>query len=309
MLFKQYTNLSVKIIGPSIGNIGKPIIDGDNDGKCQEENGNWIPCPPGTGAIEALQRAASIKPWERPFEAGKWEKVDARDHKLSAILKDLADANPNVSPDILNEKAQSLVAGMGLEGQSVFVNGPVTFSPNTLNNTSTKEILKQIDDLYRVNPPKNRLNITITENLPYNVDGATYPVFKETDEIRVELDRKVFSRDERLPARPKVPSGNKPHNQNTVSIEKRKWVLTHEWGHVIDTRHMEQGFTQNTPLNVLLKDGLFLLYKNSPDAGGYASENQYEMYAESFADWVTSKGKSTNLITLAYAKYFGWNAS
>jgi len=310
MLFKQYSHLSVKIIGPSIGDAGKPIIDGDLDGRCREQNGNWIPCPPGTGtgAIEAIQQAASAsKPWERPFEAGKWERVDAQEHGRAMVSEALADANPNLSPDEIAKIAVSLVAGMKLEGE-VYVNGPVSLDRGTLNNTSAKEIMKQIDDLYRLNPPKSRLAITV-KDLPPGYDGMTYVPFKETDPIKMELDRKVFSRQDQLPAPPRVPGKKRPYNQNTVSIELRKWVLTHEWGHALDTRAAEHGFDATTPMDKPLKDGLFLLYRSSPNAGQYALTNQYEMYAESFADWVTSKGKSTNPVTLAYAKYFGWKAS
>lgn len=38
-----------KTLGPSIGDMGKPIRDGDGDGKCQEHDGKFIPCPPGIG--------------------------------------------------------------------------------------------------------------------------------------------------------------------------------------------------------------------------------------------------------------------
>jgi hypothetical protein len=54
---------SVKVIGTPIGSRpdpSKPIIDGDNDGKCQEEGGRWIPCPPGIGdgsVVDSVGRA------------------------------------------------------------------------------------------------------------------------------------------------------------------------------------------------------------------------------------------------------------
>lgn len=309
MLFKQYSNLSIKIIGPSIGDSGKPIIDGDLDGRCREENGNWIPCPPGTGtgAVEALQQAASIKPWDRSFEAGKWEQVDAQDHAMAMVTKALTAVNRNAPKAVIEGQARSIVARMKLEGKPVFVNGPVAVVQGNMAVAVVKDILKQIDNLYSLNPPKSKLLIEFKDLAP-GVDGATYPVLNENETIRMELDRKLFSRAvDRIPARPKVLK-KKPYNQNTVSIEKRKWVLVHEWGHAIDTRAIEHKWTANTPMDTPYKDGLFLLYRNSPDAGEYASTNQHEMYAESFADWATSGGKSTNPVTVAYAKEFGWKA-
>lgn len=38
-----------KGLGPRIGDMGKPMRDGDGDGKCQERGGKWVPCPPNVG--------------------------------------------------------------------------------------------------------------------------------------------------------------------------------------------------------------------------------------------------------------------
>jgi len=46
MIFERFSSLNVKVIGIPLGSIGKPIIDGDGDGRCFEENGESIPCPP-----------------------------------------------------------------------------------------------------------------------------------------------------------------------------------------------------------------------------------------------------------------------
>jgi hypothetical protein len=54
----SFSELKIKVIGPRLD--AKPsssadMIDGDNDGKCQEENGKWVPCPPGVGEGSVLQ--------------------------------------------------------------------------------------------------------------------------------------------------------------------------------------------------------------------------------------------------------------
>jgi len=54
---------SVKVIGAPIGgrrDPSKPLIDADNDGKCQEENGKWIPCPPGIGTGSVIDGAGRV---------------------------------------------------------------------------------------------------------------------------------------------------------------------------------------------------------------------------------------------------------
>jgi hypothetical protein len=44
-------------LGTTIGEARTPIIDGDNDGKCREKNGTWIPCPPGVRGGSLLDDA------------------------------------------------------------------------------------------------------------------------------------------------------------------------------------------------------------------------------------------------------------
>lgn len=39
-----------KQLGERIGDMGKPLIDGDNDGKCREVGDKFVPCPPGVPA-------------------------------------------------------------------------------------------------------------------------------------------------------------------------------------------------------------------------------------------------------------------
>jgi hypothetical protein len=101
----------VKVIGTPIGSRpdpSKPMIDGDNDGKCQEEGGKWVPCPPGVAAgtvvnaTESLMKAVK----QRRRKASSKAKKIRDEHKLpeSAIkwlkrnnigrfLKDMDDPN------------------------------------------------------------------------------------------------------------------------------------------------------------------------------------------------------------------------
>jgi len=46
----------LKQLGPRIGDAGKPLIDGDGDGKCREHGNKFVPCPPGVPAGTLLGR-------------------------------------------------------------------------------------------------------------------------------------------------------------------------------------------------------------------------------------------------------------
>lgn len=84
----------IKVIGPKIGARGKKpgrMIDADNDGKCQEEGGKWVPCPPGVGdghvinaAGEAIRKITKLTPTQKLIKqrrdnaASKAEKIAER---------------------------------------------------------------------------------------------------------------------------------------------------------------------------------------------------------------------------------------
>lgn len=53
---------NVKVVGPKIGSgrgSSKRPRDADNDGKCQEEDGKWIPCPPGVSDGNVIDSAGN----------------------------------------------------------------------------------------------------------------------------------------------------------------------------------------------------------------------------------------------------------
>lgn len=54
-----------KQLGPRLGDAGKPLIDGDGDGKCREVGDKFVPCPPGVPAGTLLGRLTeAIDPLE-----------------------------------------------------------------------------------------------------------------------------------------------------------------------------------------------------------------------------------------------------
>ena len=98
---------SVKVIGPSIGSRldpSKPIIDADNDGKCQEENGNWIPCPPGVGTGSVVNAAGQLidkvreQPAKKPKKVSLDEEIDTRRKKYKEKAAKIIEAAKRMVP-------------------------------------------------------------------------------------------------------------------------------------------------------------------------------------------------------------------
>lgn len=117
---------SVKVLGPKLGrgSAAPKMRDGDGDGKCQEEDGKWIPCPPGVSdgsvinaAGQALRRIGTpigesvqrTKPVSKPADqiakarkkaAAKAEKIQKAAAK--AVSDDQKDAAASIQ-DLLED--------------------------------------------------------------------------------------------------------------------------------------------------------------------------------------------------------------
>jgi uncharacterized protein with gpF-like domain len=94
-------------------------------------------------------------------------------------------------------------------------------------------------------------------------------------------------------------------------IEARRYTIIHEYGHAIDAGDLLLGGLSPADarrVQSAMSDKINLLGKHSRagNLSQYGSTNIYEGYAEAFADFWISKGKSTNLATIEYAKAFGW---
>ena len=91
--------------------------DGDGDGKCQEEDGKWVPCPPGVGdgnvidaagrAIRAIGKPIGDKPDSKP-EPAQHTLAKAREKAAAKAAKIAAAAESNV-PKEKRVLAQELI--------------------------------------------------------------------------------------------------------------------------------------------------------------------------------------------------------
>lgn len=92
---------SVKVIGSPIGgrpDPSKPLIDADNDGKCQEENGKWIPCPPGIGTGSVVNAAGEA--------VGKIQQAATQPRTIDDVVADRRQKFRERAAQILNAARQ-----------------------------------------------------------------------------------------------------------------------------------------------------------------------------------------------------------
>lgn len=88
------------------------------------------------------------------------------------------------------------------------------------------------------------------------------------------------------------------YQASDLSVSFAEWVIAHEWGHTTDRDLIDPEPPE-----------LFEFWSSKPlgyGLGRYARTSRAEAYADCFADWITSEGKTTNPATLAYAKFYDW---
>lgn len=105
---------------------------------------------------------------------------------------------------------------------------------------------------------------------------------------------RIISLNERLWTEPRNNGvGNMP-----ISYSTPRWlyVLTHEFGHASD--------------ETILSYPEFLTFLQfASGLSGYGQSEPAEGYAEAFAEWVLTQGRTTNRASWAYAKRFGWRTT
>lgn len=81
-----------------------------------------------------------------------------------------------------------------------------------------------------------------------------------------------------------------PAAQGVSAVE---YYLTHEYGHVRDTRGRGQ-----------VADDIYRL--DYLETSGYGASNEYEKYAEAYTEWSLTNGETTNETAQTYAKKYFW---
>lgn len=123
--------------------------------------------------------------------------------------------------------------------------------------------------------------------------------------ISVEPDRKMVSQQGRpsygmtVRGEPSIrlsdelfslPPGGDPRTMPTYDQHSPlEYILAHEWGHALDRRRPDQ------------QQAL-----SAPDMSVKGQDSPSEAYAEAFAEWHLSRGRTTNRAARIYAKEYGW---
>jgi hypothetical protein len=248
---------------------------------------------------------SSPRAWERPFKAGAWEAVDDPAELLEEGLRGLPPdlrANPKVKAFMEKELGGKIAQNLA-DGFRHFINGPYSImikqrSDGTISEKVLDLVKRRVELLHEKFPiVAKSLSIVVTRNSIMNSPntlGATLlsRVDDYTNTMWLREDTLESNNEIRYAAR----SAFFQNSDKGIGIGD--WVVTHEWGHASDKR-----------LDTPEPPELFRSWLNQPYGVGlseYGRTSPEEAYAESFADWFTSGGKTQNPATLAYAVFHGW---
>jgi hypothetical protein len=229
-----------------------------------------------------------VKPLQSDgYAPGQWQLQTDNEQRIAEIQNSLKQAAPDMSDEQARTMAEKFLAGTANDTDTNYLNGPheVLFTGN-LSDEKQKLFLGYIDQMQSKFPAGRNLAIRVapSDEFGWGVGGETT---LGTGYIRI--NEKVLLQDfwPGMPVSKDVPSA--------------LYVLAHEWGHAFPSKEQ----ARNTHVhNDAVKSGGMTRYgtHGGKDAEGHAAEG----YAEAFAEWSLSNGKTTNKAAQEYAKRFGW---
>ena len=91
-----------------------------------------------------------------------------------------------------------------------------------------------------------------------------------------------------------------PHWSTPPDTRGSFHTTIHEFGHATDFSRVDPAWDAKSL--AIYEEGM----KNGTMPSGYSKDSHREAYAESFAQWVQTRGASTNPVVMKYAETFGW---
>lgn len=260
---------------------------------------------PGTDAenmaIEEEVAAEELAPeageFSGEFTPGQWTEIT--EDNLEAFIDFWAKPvgpDPYEHLENLRNLRRNAVEKMVKDAKTIVHNGDVLIMDSVGVARENFELMVREIDLLRTHQPQvaSRIVVEASGGLGVNVNGTCELVARTSETARLRIKAGNLDSDRML-----TMDGFK---QASNPIESRVWTLVHEWGHAIDDGNLI-GAPRNTFFGKIRKT-----YPGKPPDGlsGYGRTDKWEGYAESFADWWTSRGTTTNPATRAYAERYGW---
>jgi hypothetical protein len=231
------------------------------------------------------------------YKPGQWRSITLKD-EIDDLAKQLDEAaspekrkaqTEKLGPDWASQVANMLLQGVDDKGDVRYQNDThrVYFS-GSLTRAEQKRFLEHVDFLQTNFPVGRGVNMHISVG-PSSQFGKGVGGETTLGTGSMFINEDVVKRD-------KWPAGM-PASKN---VDAALYVLAHEWGHSVSTP--DEAREKHVHNQAVIAGGM----SRYGTYGVTGVRNPAEGFAEAFAEWALTKGKTTNPATLEYAKHFGW---
>jgi hypothetical protein len=235
---------------------------------------------------------------QKGFEPGGWAQLADNEDEITGMMRDIkqvmpkeaqADNEAKLGPNWLRQLAEQFMEGTVEPDEVRYSNGPhkIRFSGTFAKNSEAqKRFLAEFDLMQSLFPTGHdmRIHVAPSDQFGRGVGGET------------TISTGSMFVNERYLDRDRVWRGMPISSEFTAS----QYILAHEWGHSLSTKdEADEAHTHNHAIEA----GGMTTY-GTHDHNGVLTPR--EGYAEAFAEWSLSRGKTTNPATLVYAERFKW---
>lgn len=235
---------------------------------------------------------------QKGYKPKAWNKVVDNQEEIDSMMESIRtlmpkdkqkEAEEKDGPEWLHMLAESFVTGASEDDEVRYSNGPhrIRFSGTFAGDLKAQQqFLADFDFMQTSYPTGHNMRISVAPSSQFGrgVGGET-----TISTGSMFINERYLGRDQ-------------PWDGMPISSEfsASQYILAHEWGHSLSTKdEADEADTHNHAI----KAGGMTKY-GTADHGGNLTPR--EGYAEAFAEWALSKGKTKNPATLVYAKKFNW---
>lgn len=221
---------------------------------------------------------------------GDWTQLD-EDSAIQQMFP------PSMRSEITDEVAA--LTREALNNVTMFGRGEHAVLVNHLDRMDTarlKRMFTATDELLRAFPPKPGQALMMAIGETGNAYGLTRVGLHS-----ITLDARLF---EKVYPASYFQTGDKHFMPVADQAHGIEYVLAHEWGHAIEGDPGAQTARAVEGKATLLS--MYRKFKYDDDLSGYGGTSTHEAYAESFAEWWLTRGRTTNPVAQAYAREFDW---
>lgn len=249
--------------------------------------------------IPVAETLDDVEPEYRP---GRWQRLTTaarRQMYVQEMFPTIARMARKYQPDLADEDIRAQVHADSYEavpeGAGFYMNGPHLVTVRSSRPVDHRLLLAEVDRLVVDYPPPDALRMGVREAAFFarpddDVNGVTYGE-TVTGTATLGLSDSLFPDHLHAGSFDTKPGHKMP---SVADVTGLRYVLTHEWGHVVTPKQTEQAALR----------AAFEVYGEF--LSGYGQTSAAEAYAEAFAEWVLTRGQSSNAGVQGYAKRFGW---